>query len=99
MKTILLKCSYTYDADRWFDRNSLMSDYKHEAKDVFKDSPRYRFAGTVTEPLVITRTIETIIKKNRTIRPGEAFIIKLGGPFQEVGEQKDKVGGDEQKVG
>lgn len=49
-------------------------------------------------PEVKTITNENIMK-TKTLNIELPLIVKLGGPFEEVGEENEAVGGDYQKVG
>ena len=59
----------------------------------------YRHSSTVQETNVLTRTIKVSIAQQKQAPYGELYIVRLGGPFEEVGEENEAIGGDNQKVG
>lgn len=81
------------------NRDTELRNIKGEIKAIWKYAEKYRYLGSVPESRVFTRTIETAVQKSKSLKPDDALVVKLGGPFQEVGQQEQDIGGDKQKVG
>ena len=103
MKSITFKMETKIDPVTWYADSHYvkqeLSANKSGLRTDWKYAKHYRYLGAEPETQVITRIIETKVSKKQKIAPGEAYIVTLGGPFQEVGRQAENIGGDSQKIG
>ncbi len=81
------------------NKHSARDNLKHDAQAVWSGSGHYRYLGAVNEQHVLNRYIKTTRAAKKQIVPDEALTVVLGGPFQQVGEEHEAIGGDNQKVG
>lgn len=96
-KRVTLYISKKISPDK--SRSGTYHNILSECQTDYKYSGHYRYGGSVSENRVLNRYIKTTKAANKQIRPDKAFVVLLGGPFQEVGEQNEAVGGENQKVG
>lgn len=81
------------------NRDAELRNQVKNIEDIWKAANKYRYAGDVSKTNTLTRYVKTTAQAKKQIVPGESLIVTLGGPFEEVGEQHEAIGGDNQKVG
>ena len=81
------------------NRDTELSNLVAGIRFTWETANKYRYAGDVSKTNTLTRYVKTTAKAKKQIVPGESLIVTLGGPFEEVGEQHETIGGDNQKVG
>lgn len=84
-----------YGGNRGITHSNMLRDIKGEWGSV----GNYRYIGSVPETTVVNRYIKTTKPAGKQVVPDEALMVLLGGPFQQVGEEYEAVGGENQKVG
>lgn len=80
-------------------RSGTYHNILHECQTDYAYSGHYKYLGAVPETRVLNRTIKTTRPAGKQVVPDEALMVLLGGPFQQVGEEHEAVGGENQKVG
>ena len=101
MKTLDIKSTKKISAADYYggNRDTVYHNMRNEMQLDWRYSGHYRYAGSVSETHVLNRYIKTTRTRNKQIVPDESLVVMLGGPFEEVGNTNETVGGENQKMG